>query len=91
MSNTTFRTTVAEIIAELSQLPADQVLAIPVRWTLETVNDIYADQLIAPLTNDQWAEVAENYIENALPKFFWEDAELAMSEALEPYIKEDED
>jgi hypothetical protein len=88
MSTIDLRNTVADIIAELSKLPADQVVAIPVRWTLETVNEWYADELTAPLTTEQWAEVASNYLDG-LPQFFWEDSETTMREALDGLLKGD--
>jgi hypothetical protein len=89
MSTIDLRNTVADIIAELSKLPADQVVAIPVRWTLDTVNEMYADLLKAPLTSEQWADVAGKFLDG-LPSFFWEDSENIMTEALEGFLNEEE-
>lgn len=73
--------TVAEIIAELSQLPMDSVVAFPVRWTQPVFNELWEDQLKSPLTNEQWESIAEAYFDN-LGKHFWEDSELAMFDVL---------
>ena len=88
MSTTDFRTTVADLIAELSKLPADQVVAIPVRWTLDTLNEWFGVELTAPLTPEQWAEVSNKYL-CGLPKFFWEDSEVTMRDALNGFLKEE--
>lgn len=73
--------TAQDLIEELSKLPPDSVIAFPVQWTYETANELWSDALVKPLTQAQWAEVAELYIES-LSKFFWEDSELAMQEVL---------
>ena len=90
MSNTTFRTTVADIIAELSKLPSDAVVAYPIRWDLPTTNEIYTDVLKAPLTTEQWAEVSQNYL-NGLSEWLYTDSEFAMEEALTDYLKTEEE
>jgi hypothetical protein len=88
MSTIDLRTTVADLIAELSKLPADQVVAVPVRWTLDTLNEWFEDELIAPLTPEQWAEVSTKYLDG-LPKFFWEDSDGTMRDALDGFLKDE--
>lgn len=82
--------TVGEIIEELSKLPQDQAVAFPIRWTSETFQLLWGDALLKPLTDSQWAEVAEDYC-NALAPMFWEDSEEAMRHTLEQsgYLKEE--
>ena len=81
--------TVKELIEELSKLPQDSVVSFPVRWTVGAINEVYGDELKAPITEEQWVSIAENYERN-LSEFFYEDSDQAMREAMEDYLKEDE-
>lgn len=90
MNTIDLRYTVAELMDELSKLPADAVLAIPMRWTIDIVNEVYADTLKAPLTPEQWAEVASTYL-NELSEFIYEESDQTMNEAIADYLKEEEE
>lgn len=74
--------TAQDWIEELSKLPPESVVAFPVQWTYETLYTVWQDELIKPLTQEQWKEVAEAYIDS-LGKFFWEESAEAMREMLE--------
>lgn len=83
-------TTAKELIEELSKLPPESAVAFPVQWTYETLNELWEDALKKPLTQQQWAEVAEDYL-NALNDFFWAESEDTMQAILEEgdYLKEE--
>lgn len=55
--------TVAQLIENLSKMPADAVIAVPVLWTKEDAEDQweYLSEEELTLTPEQWQEVVSRY------------------------------
>lgn len=84
-------TTAGELIRRLQALPSNQAVAFPVQWTKEVLELQWKDDLATQLTDEQWEDVAEDFMD-ALGPAFWEDSYEAMRYVLEEknYLKEED-